>query len=270
MERKTVIGKDGLLHCAFCGYPIERVIEFPLLDGSGKKVKRKVGCVCRCELDERKKIEQRMAFEEEQRRINQLRQLSLMDTKLRKVRFKNYQVTEENHRVFSLARKYVEHFREMCDKNQGLLFWGDVGTGKSYTAAAIANELIDQQIPVVMTSFIKLLKECVGINDESKSYIDTLNQAKLMVIDDLGAERSTDYALENVYDIIDSRYRSGKPVILTTNLDIGEMKRCGDIRYNRIYDRIFEMCYPVRFAGMSWRKREAATRFTDTRTILEG
>lgn len=59
-----------------------------------------------------------------------------------------------------------------------------------------------------------------------------MNQSKLLIIDDLGAERGTDYSLERVYDIIDSRYRSNKPIILTTNLTMEQMKNCEDIRYN--------------------------------------
>lgn len=97
-----------------------------------------------------------------------------------------------------------------------------------------------------------------------------MNQSKLLIIDDLGAERGTDYSLERVYDIIDSRYRSNKPIILTTNLTMEQMKNCEDIRYNRIYDRIFEMCYPVKVNGLSWRKRGAASRYAATKQILEG
>ena len=48
------------------------------------------------------------------------------------------------------------------------------------------------------------------------------------------------------------------------------MKMCTDIRYNRIYDRIFEMCYPVKFEGMSWRKVSAAERFREMKELLEG
>lgn len=277
MDRKTIVGKDGLLHCTVCGETTERVIEFPLMDIKGSTKRMKVHCMCRCERDEKEAYDKRMKFEEEQRRIDNLRSLSLMDVKLRSVRFSNYQVNDDNRRVFGIAKRYVENFDEMFSKNQGILFWGDVGTGKSYTAAAIANELIDRRHSAIMTSFIKLLNEMMrfGSDDKDKKlsaadYIQNLNQAKLLVIDDLGAERGTDFALEKVYDIIDSRYRSGKPIVLTTNLEISHMKNCDDIRYNRIYDRIFEMCYPVKVEGLSWRKKDAATRFADTRRILEG
>lgn len=277
MERKTIVGKDGLLHCAVCGEAVERILDFPLLDGKGSTEKRKSVRQCRCDRERNETIERRLQFEEEQRRIDNLRRLSLMDTKLRGARFSNYQVTDENRRVFGIAKKYVENFDVMLSKNQGILFWGNVGTGKSYTAAVIANELIDRMHSAIMTSFIKLLNEMMqfGGNDTDKrlsaaDYIQKLNQAQLLVIDDLGAERGTDFALEKVYDIIDSRYRSGKPIILTTNLEMSQMKNCDDIRYNRIYDRIFEMCYPVKVDGLSWRKKEAAARFADTRKILEG
>lgn len=151
------------------------------------------------------------------------------------------------------------------------MFYGDVGTGKSFTAAVIANELMDRLHPVIMTSFIKLLADAKGKKfDENGDTINRLNEAALLVIDDLGAERSTDYAIEMVYNVIDGRYRSGKPIILTTNLSLDEMKAEKDIRYSRIYDRIFEMCYPVKFTGLSWRKREASHHYQEMKKILEG
>ena len=69
---------------------------------------------------------------------------------------------------------------------------------------------------------------------------------------------------------MDSRYRAKRPVILTTNLSLDEMKETLDIRYTRIYDRIFEMCYPMQFKGKSWRKAEAAHRFDEMKKFLEG
>lgn len=269
MKKEEIIDKDGFVHCPICGDAVERELEFPFMDGSGGAKKMKVHCMCRCEMKKKEAYEQILKFEEEQRRIQELRKLSLMDAKLKDVRFCNYKVNDENRKVFGIAKRYVEIFDEMFSNNQGILFWGNVGTGKSYTAAAIANELIDRRIPIIMTSFIKLLKELGNFDNDDALYIDKLNRAKLLIIDDLGAERGTEFALEKVYDIIDSRYRSGKPIILTTNLEMTQMKNCDDIRYNRIYDRIFEMCYPVKVDGLSWRKKEAAARFADTRKILE-
>ena len=124
---------------------------------------------------------------------------------------------------------------------------------------------------MVMTSFVRILQEMQGFDRErEEAFTYKLNSVKLLIIDDLGAERSTDYALEKVYGIIDNRYRAKKPLILTTNLTLRQMQEATDIRYTRIYDRIFEMCYPLEFSGVSWRKREAAQRYEETKKLLEG
>ena len=268
--KEEYVGKDGLLYCKVCGERLEKILAFPLLDGSGKTEQRKVRTKCKCEREEKEAIERRLRFEETQIQINELRKLSLMDARLKDATLSSYRETEENHKAFEIAKRYVQNFKTMYEKGQGIMFWGPVGTGKSYTAAAIANELLSRQVPVVMTSFIKLLDSAKSFEDDESDLLERLNKAKLLIIDDLGAERGTDYALEKVYDIIDSRYRTGRPIILTTNLDFAHMKNCDDIRYNRIYDRIFEMCYPVKIEGMSWRKKEAVSRFADMKKLLEG
>lgn len=263
-----------LKRCPTCGDLIEREIDLPLFDGSGKTFKRTVHVMCSCEKEKQEAFSRRMQLEAEQRKVANLRRLSLLDDnkECSNARFSTYEVDQDNQRQFNIAQRYVQHFAEMLEQRQGLLFWGTVGTGKSYTAAAIANELLDRTVSVVMTSFVKLIDELQRqtFSDSEQPYLDRLNQTKLLIIDDLGAERGTDYALEKVYDIVDSRYRDGKPVIFTTNLTMQQMKESSDIRYTRIYDRIFEMCYPVKFSGLSRRKRKAAERYATTKKILEG
>lgn len=261
--------KDGLVHCSKCGEPREKIVDMPLFDGSGKSKKKKVSMNCTCLQQQYEERMRHIAHEEKMIRINQIRNLSLIDNRLKDATLSNYNITSDNEKMHKIATNYVRKFSEMKKNAQGLLFWGDVGTGKSYTAAAIANELINDMYSVVMTSFTKLL-ECMEDKDKSAVYImERIMSADLLVIDDLGTERSTDYALERVYDVIDSRYRSKKPIILTTNKNMTEMKTCNDIRYNRIYDRVFEMCYPIKVVGMSLRKKEAANKFEEMRRLLE-
>ena len=250
---------DELKRCRKCGEPIEKVLDFPLLDGSGRTVKRTVSVMCKCRREEEREREERFEREERMRKMTDLRRLSLMDKRLSGVDFTTYEETPDNGKLLMIAKKYVRNFDIMKQKGQGILFYGDVGTGKSYTAAAIANELLKEMRPVVMTSFIRLLEELRKFRDNEESmYIDRLNNADLLII-----------ALEKVYDVIDSRYRSGKPMILTTNLDISFMRGCTDIKYSRIYDRIFEVCYPVKAVGKSWRKKEAVSRFDAMKKLLE-
>lgn len=259
------IGSDGLLYCGQCNTGKEREIIW--FDGKPKKVP--VMCKCRAE-EERLKKEQ-MQKEEEMRSIQRAKVSSMMDDTFRTACFANYQIRNGNERHLKVAKKYCIEFSKMYERNQGLLFWGTVGTGKSYTAACIANYLLEANTSVVMTSFVRILQEMQGFDRErEETFTNKLNSVKLLIIDDLGAERSTDYALEKVYGIIDNRYRAKKPLILTTNLTLRQMQEATDIRYARIYDRIFEMCYPMEFSGVSWRKREAAQRYEETRKILEG
>lgn len=259
------IGSDGLLYCGQCNTRKEREIIW--FDGKPKKVP--VMCKCRAE-EERLKKEQ-MQKEEEMRSIQRAKVSSMMDDTFRTACFANYQIRNGNERHLKAAKKYCIEFSKMYERNQGLLFWGTVGTGKSYTAACIANYLLEANTSVVMTSFVRILQEMQGFDRErEETFTNKLNSVKLLIIDDLGAERSTDYALEKVYGIIDNRYRAKKPLILTTNLTLRQMQEATDIRYARIYDRIFEMCYPMEFSGVSWRKREAAQRYEETRKILEG
>ncbi len=254
---------DGLVYCGKCHTPREHKMTFPAA-GEAPERTLKVPVVCKCRSEE-------IARRKEIARIEGLKVSSLMDTKFKDSTFEVFQVTKFNSRQLKMCRRYAEHFAEMKEKNQGLLFYGDVGTGKTYMAACIANHLMDRLTPCVMTSFVKILQSIQGFrsDDEEERFIVKMNRANLLIIDDLGAERSTDYALEKVYNIIDSRYRARKPMILTTNLALQDMQGTTDIRYSRIYDRIFEVCYPIEFRGGSWRKEEAARRYDEMTKFLE-
>ena len=256
------VGEDGLIHCGICGKKKQCRVEIVL---QGKKIIRTppVPCDCRQKvIDEAVKREESI---ERAEKLKFLRSMSLMDKKFENLYFSSLQQTKFNERPLKIAHRYVERFDLMYQKCQGMLFYGPPGTGKSYLAAAIANELMEMQKPVAMTSFVKILDKTA----ESESLVDSLNQADLLIIDDLGAERETSYALERVYNVIDSRYRANKPMLLTTNLGVEELKNSDNIQYRRIYDRILEICYPVEFTGPSWRRKEAGTRYNEMLKLLE-
>ena len=261
MDKGDYIGEDGLLHCGKCKG--KKQTRLPASDfTNGKEVV--VSCICKCQVEENRRREEAEELREAMERIERLKNSSLIDDKLREVRLRSFQKDQDNQKVYALAEKYVERFEEMYEKRQGILLWGTVGTGKSFTAA-----FMDRMVPVIMTSFVKILQNIQGNPEEEKIFMNRLNVARLLIIDDLGTERNTDYALEKVYNIIDSRYRAGKPLILTTNMTIKEMQENTDIRYKRIYDRIFEMCFPVRVPGRSWREKEAAKRFDEMKKLME-
>lgn len=151
------------------------------------------------------------------------------------------------------CKKYVDNWDDMLANNMGIIMFGKPGVGKTFASACIANALIDRHIPVLMTSFPEILN-----SPENKIELaDRINKNSLVIIDDLGVERSSPYALEVIQLIIDSRYKENKPLIVTTNLPKKEIYEPTAFEYIRIYDRITGMCMPMVFSGDSKRKELA-------------
>ena len=147
-------------------------------------------------------------------------------------------------KLSEFAHDYVDHFREHKKNGLGVLFYGTVGTGKTFMSACIANALIDSGYSCYMTTFSRISNKLQS-TFEKQDVIDDLMKYDLLIIDDLATERDTEYMNEVVITVIDERYRCGKPLIVTTNLTGSELKNPADINKNRLYSRLFEMCQPI-------------------------
>lgn len=164
----------------------------------------------------------------------------------------------------------VNYFRNF-DKigSSGLLLYGDVGTGKSYMAACIANALMEEKLSVRWLQTTQIVEMSGFFNEnEYEDYLNSISHPELLIIDDLGAERGTDYAIERVHTLIDYRMSIGKPMIVTTNLELSEMKKTDDVRRKRTYDRIFKSCFPIGFHGASFRQKQARDNFMMMNELL--
>lgn len=166
------------------------------------------------------------------------------------------------------AHRYVERWQTMRAENLGLLLWGGVGTGKSFLAGCIANALMEQEVPVRMTNFARITNELNSSFSGRNAVVDRLCRYPLLIIDDFGMERGTEYALEQVYNVVDSRYRSRKPLIVTTNLPLNEIRHPQDTAHARIYDRILEMCVPISCIGASLRKENAQKKLESMKSLI--
>lgn len=168
------------------------------------------------------------------------------------------------------ARQYVEHWPEMRRENMGLLFWGPAGTGKTFAAACIANALVDLEVGVRMITLGEALLNLFGMSGEDRiQYLEVLTTCGLLILDDFGVERRTPYAREQMYEIINRRYLSGRPMVVTTNLTLKELKNA-DRDDSRIHDRVLERCVPVCFDGTSLRQEKTAERIKRMQTLLTG
>ena len=237
--------QDGLLYCGHCRTPKQCRIKL------GDTV-RVLGCQCACA--QRRYDAERAAEAERQRlyRAEQMRSAGMADKSIRGYTFAAAEHTPD----LDKCRVYMNHFDEALDAGRGLLLWGNTGNGKTYAAACIANAVIDRGMPAMVTSFPRIL----GADWKDRAKLaEELNFYPLLVLDDLGAERGSDYALETVYRVVDERYKSGLPLIVTTNLTLEQLTKPGNMDYQRIYDRVLEMCTPLYFSGKN-RRRERANK----------
>jgi DNA replication protein DnaC len=167
------------------------------------------------------------------------------------------------------ARFYVENWSAMQEENIGYLLWGGVGTGKSYFAGCIANALMEQEVAVRMTNFALILNDLTASFEGRNEYITRLCRAPLLILDDFGMERGTEYSLEQVYNVIDSRYHSRRPLIVTTNLSLQDLQHPQDTAHARIYDRLLEMCAPIRFSGENFRRATAQDKLARLKNLMD-
>lgn len=259
--------EEGLLVCHVCGERKQVRREIPYLGIRVHPIE------CACQRKRREAMEAEEQMRKEQAIVDDLFSYSLIDERFRDSTFANCKENEYNKKPLTIAKNYVAKFDEMFARNKGLLFYGEPGTGKTYLVSCIANALLEKRVPLIVTSILKLTSASGPFSKEAEAQqrlLRKMNAARLLVIDDLGSERSSDYKMEQVFEVIDSRYGAKKPMIITTNMSLDQMKREPDIRKRRIYERIYEVCFPVKFTGPSWRYETAADDYDEIRNLLMG
>lgn len=238
--------KDGLLYCGNCNTKKQRYIEI-----FGQK--KLVGCLCACSTVARDAAERE--HREEQYRLvrERVRSEGFPDRAMMEWTFD----TDDgaNPELTAICKRYVEGFDEVYREGKGLLFYGGVGTGKTFMASCISNALIDNGRTALVTNFARITNELQADFNHRQAYLDGLNKYDLLVIDDLAAERDTEYMGEIVMNVVDSRYRAKKPIIVTTNLSGAELKNPSDMRKQRVFSRLFEMCIPYEVKGKDRRRK---------------
>lgn len=250
---------DHLIYCAKCHTP--RQGRYTL---QGRIFLPPIRCRCQQELYDQEEAKRKL--KEKQMEIQRMKTSGLQDKA-----FYDYTFAKDSgvNPEMALAHKYAENWDSMKDRSSGLLLWGDVGTGKTFFAGCIANALLDKGIPVLMTNFARILNTLAGMHSEDRNlFIDSMNRYSLLIIDDLGMERNSEFALEQVFHVIDSRYRSRKPLIVTTNLTLTELNTPADRAHRRIYDRILERCVPIRINNRNIRQDNASKNLEEAKRLL--
>lgn len=239
---------DGLKRCGVCNELKECRVEF-------NGFPRTVPCLCSCGLREREERKRELKRREnEDMRRNWVRGYEDMT-------FDN----STGNPTMQFAEKYLKNWERIRENGISVTLSGNVGCGKTYAAAAIANRLITNGFRAWVATTSAMLD--MMFEDASKLH-SRLATFDLVVIDDFGAERNTEFAAEKMFQIIDERYRSHLPTIITTNLDINQP--APDVTYKRIYSRIQGFAPQFRCKGEDLRKDAGAETRRLVWDILKG
>ena len=245
--RENDVERNGHIYCKSCG----KRVDGELVDlGFTKFIPR---IKCECEIKRDKENEEREILT----RISSLKRDCFSSPNQHQYTFERF--LNEEGQSYKVAYNYAKNFEQMKEDNVGLLFYGDVGSGKTYLACSIANELIErEQVKVKIMNLSQVINQIQksAFKLDSNEIINKLSNIPLLILDDLGIERDTSYAREQVYNIINSRYLKGRPTIFTTNLSLEIIQNPNiELEYQRIYSRILEMTIPVKVTGEDFRMK---------------
>jgi DNA replication protein DnaC len=212
---------------------------FGLCDGSGFlfDLETNTAYDCRCR-------PQRVA-------LAKARSLSaIIPRRYRDVSFDRPPVTDIEPQVVTATRRFADRIDEKLDAGRGLWFMGPVGTGKTTLAMLVSKAALKAGRSVAIYSLPRLLNEIRDTHRAERSHVnllDRLTAVDLLHIDDVGAERTTDWVLEELYSIVNARYEDERAMVITTNI-LDREALCEQIT-ERTVSRLTEMCDELPLIG---------------------
>ncbi|MCI8611051.1 MAG: ATP-binding protein [Clostridiales bacterium] len=238
--------KNGIIYCCRCHNP--KQMEQPFM---GRIYK--VPIMCHCGKETHQKNEEQKRTEEREGR----RKTALPNEKYRSMTLENSDMP------LPLVQNYTDNWERMLEENIGLYLWGNAGSGKTYMAAAIANRLVDRGIKVYMdgvTALTNMLGDVYGGRRDEAIY--RIRNCDLLVIDDFGVERSTEFAQQQAYDLLEYRVETNKPMVVTSNIPAGQLRTETDPRKIRMYSRLMGL-HPEKVTGKDRRADTTSARYKD-------
>lgn len=253
--------KDGVLHCGKCSTPKQCRIE---INGTI----RTEFCMCECE---------NQTYLQEREELKKMQNLDLLERR-RSICFHEHSALYESRfslddgegdrNAFQIFKNYADNFKTALDENHGLLIYGNVGSGKTFAAACIANQAIDNGFTAYFTKFAEIKNNLWNAKDK-QDFVNDICSYDLLLIDDFGTESDSSYTSEIVTNIFDTRVNKQKPMILTSNLTPEQLKKGGEIEYQRIISRALGNCMAIKYVGDD-RRNVGRTRHLDFYQKISG
>lgn len=231
---------------------------------------RHVIFVCKCEEEqdrrEREEMKQREKDRQRNAEMSVFREMSYLPARAENQTFENWTHIPEAEECFEHCRTYAEDFTRT--QSTGLCLYGDVGCGKTYLTTAIYHilvfkgfKIVFQNVPELLTTIRNTYGKDYGYSEQD--ILDCLIKADILILDDLGSQKPTEWSTEMLYKIVNGRYEENKPIIVTANAN--GMKGLKEYVDKRIYDRLIHMCIPVGNPASSFRRLEAIEREKERR-----
>lgn len=211
---------------------------------------------------EQLKKQQEEELRQKLERIERLFQQSRLGKRFRDRTFETFVVRDYNQKAFEIAQDYAKSFDKYKEKGEGLFITGGYGVGKTHLAAAIANYLIQNLKATVIfgnvTTLLGRIRQTYSENSqyEEEQILKELYDVDLLIIDDLGKEKPTEWVEEKLYTVINQRYEDYKPIVVTSNLELEEIEHRLETCGGAIVSRIIEMCRGIKMVGPDFRKEK--------------
>lgn len=261
------INYDNFIHkkfkkCEFCGKELEPIgLDYLYVNISPESIEYQ-RCTCDKSKEYWKEKDKQDAEEQKRKRFRNMIKViykqNYVGRKYQELNFENFIIDLNNKNAVKMANDYINKNKDKILSN-GLIIMGESGVGKTHLAAAIANKLIENDKIVLMgrlTTLLDLIKETFRDNAKSENeLIELYSNVDMIIIDDLGTEKISSWALEKLYTIIQNRFENGLPIIITTRFDKkGLISRFSYSNDQDLIDatisKLYQMCYGITLKSM--------------------